>query len=245
MSGTFGVPVKVEGMTDVNTGLVNIQRALSNLFSQISSVVVTTNLIVSASPFLNSGTVGSAGTITAATLTASGLLGGHVGAVAGVVVLGPTLIDNANTLDAIQVLGTTTNSSAAAGFVGEYILSTVLVGSAIALTTATPANVTSISLTAGDWDVWGSVAFNPGASTTITVESGGIGITSATLPISPGAGAYASVSATFTTGAGDTLPVGMTRLSLAAPTTVYLVAQASFAVSTMGAYGFIGARRRR
>ena len=144
-----------------------------------------------------------------------------------------------------QVHGTATNDNAGAGIVGEFISSTVLVGAAVALTTATPANITSISLTAGDWDVWGTVAFNPAGTTTITDEFGGINTVSATLPTAPGSGAYASFSLPFTVGAGCVFPVGTARLSLASTTTVYLVAQANYAVSTMGAYGFIGARRRR
>jgi hypothetical protein len=41
------------------------------------------------------------------------------------------------------------------------------------------------------------------------------------------------------------MSVGTTRLSLSATTTVYLVANFSFATSTCSAYGFRGARRRR
>jgi hypothetical protein len=293
------VPVTVQGITDINTNLINIQRSLSGLISSITSVSIATNFTISAAPFLNSGTIGALGTITAATLTATGLLGGQVGTIAGVVAigsglnlsvgnvltstigggtvtqinttgpgisggpitstgalavqwnagivntLGTTLALSAGTLDVVQVIGVATNSSAPAGIVGEYISSTVLVGSAVALSTGTPANVTSISLTAGDWDVWGSVAFNPAGTTTITAESGGINTVTGTLPTSPGGGGFVSLAGGFTTGAGDTLPVGSTRLSLPATTTVYLVAQAAFAISTMGAYGFLGARRRR
>jgi hypothetical protein len=36
---------------------------------------------------------------------------------------------------------------------------------------------------------------------------------------------------------------GTRRLIIAATTSVYLVAQATFTVSTMGAFGFLGARR--
>lgn len=142
--------------------------------------------------------------------------------------------------------GTGTNDSAAAGIVGEIIESTVLVGSVVALTTATSANVTSISLTAGDWDVWGNVWFNPAATTSITRMQGAINTTSATLPTAPGAGArFAHSQAALVPNAQIGYPVGQLRISLSGTTTVYLVAEATFTVSTLGAYGYIGARRVR
>src|SRR5262245_57492548 len=83
------------------------------------------------------------------------------------------------------IRGTSTNDSAAAGYVGELMESEVLTGSAVSLTNNTAANVTSLSLTAGDWDVWGSVAFNAVAGTANLVV-GAINTTSATLPTIPG-----------------------------------------------------------
>jgi hypothetical protein len=144
------------------------------------------------------------------------------------------------------IVGTTTNNNANAGSVGEVIPSSVAVGSAVGLTTGTPANVTSILLTAGDWDVWGQVAFNPNASTTIAMVAGWINTASATQPLPSNiAAALNFLSASFGTGQGQVLPTGATRLSLSATTTVYLGAQSTFGISTMGAYGYIMARRRR
>jgi len=144
-----------------------------------------------------------------------------------------------------QIPGTGTNDNADAGNVGEYISSTVLAGSAVGLTTATAANVTSISLTAGDWDVWGAVANTVGAGTTTSLVVGWISTTSATQPTSPNEGAYASDSRAVAANGVVTMPVGSKRISLASTTTVYLGVRADFAVNTMAAYGFIGARRRR
>ena len=144
--------------------------------------------------------------------------------------------------------GTSTNDSASAGQVGEIVESTVLTGSAVALTTATPANVTSIELTAGDWDVWGSVWFSPVTSTSITVEAGAISTTSATLPTSPGGGArFNFIHAAVVPGNGALWgwPIGQTRISVASTTTVYLIAQATFTAAALSAYGYIGARRVR
>jgi len=144
-----------------------------------------------------------------------------------------------------EVLGTTTNDAASAGYIGEYISSTLAIGSAVSLTTATTANVTSISLTAGDWDVNGNIGFIAASGTLGTVQIVSISQTSATLPTSPNGGAYAREEIAFPATATQIIPTGTMRISLASTTTVYLVAQATFSVSTMTAYGFIGARRAR
>jgi hypothetical protein len=163
------------------------------------------------------------GTVTAAALQTTGLL-------------------TVSSLNGIA--GTPTNNNANAGSVGEYVSSTVAQGSAVSLTNGTPANVTSISLTAGDWDVWGTVAYSPGGTTVTTNIISGISTTSATLP-AVASGAYAYIPVTFSTGSAPIIPVGTTRISIASTTTVYLVAQSAFTTSTNAAYGGIYARRRR
>lgn len=141
------------------------------------------------------------------------------------------------------LVGVTSGSNASASIVGEIITSSVAVGSAVTLTTATAANVTSISLTAGDWDVTGVVAYNPGVTTTTTYFQGGISTTTATI----GAlGTYFTNTfaiATNTTDAAEVCPT--VQINVSGTTTVYLVTQAAFAVSTLKAYGFIRARRIR
>lgn len=142
--------------------------------------------------------------------------------------------------------GTTTSDSALAGQVGEYISSTLPFGTPVTMTTATTANITSISLTAGDWDVWGNVATIPAGSTLTNSVGGSVSLVSATLPTAPNGGGSAFVYTGNTiAGANMVLPVGMTRLSLASTTTVFLVANMQFNTSTLSSYGFIGARRAR
>src|SRR5579863_4104971 len=84
------------------------------------------------------------------------------------------------------ILGTSGTAAAAAGSVGEIIRSTIPSGSAVALTTATPANVTSVALTPGDWDVWGVVDFNPAGTTSITQLISSMSLTTATLSTQAG-----------------------------------------------------------
>ena len=96
--------------------------------------------------------------------------------------------------------GVTTNSNAAAGIVGEYISSSIASGSAVSLTTGVSANVTSISLTAGDWEVYGQGFRRPagGAAVCRALTAGISHEFDNTLPTAPGAGAIALISGVTT-----------------------------------------------
>lgn len=143
-----------------------------------------------------------------------------------------------------QVLGTTTNDNAAAGYIGEYISSSLAGGSNY--TSGVSADLATLSLTAGDWDVWGTVGAeaNNVGNTTSSAE-GWINTVSATRPALPGLGAYASAPYASAPTANVFLPVGVRRISLASTTTVYLSANVVISAGTFGKYGFIAARRVR
>jgi hypothetical protein len=147
------------------------------------------------------------------------------------------------------IKGTTAADNANAGSVGELLSSTQ--ATPVSLTTGTAANVlaATLTLTAGDWDVWGIVYFTPTATTSITQMAAGISATSAALP-----------SLTAYTGAvnnwqqpaqvpGSTNPiaveVGPIRVNVNTSTNYYLVAQGGFTASTLTAAGSLYARRRR
>ena len=144
------------------------------------------------------------------------------------------------------IIGTTTNDDAAAGSVGELILGTLDVSTPVSLTNATNADIVSISLTAGDWDVEGLIGFSSGATTNITQLFAWSSSTSATLPASTLYVKQQSPTAGVVVGANtQSFTIPFLRLSLASTTTVYLSARASFTISTLSAYGRIQARRRR
>lgn len=142
------------------------------------------------------------------------------------------------------IVGTTTNDNANAGSIGEVISATLATGSSVSLSTTVQKTVTSLSLTAGDWDCSGSVDYTFGATTTYTVLDQSISTTNNVI------GPQGSFS-TFTTasmGAPTRDPVWVTpvtRISVASTTTVYLVAYTEFAISTLRAYGDIRCRRMR
>lgn len=143
------------------------------------------------------------------------------------------------------IVGTVAADNASAGSVGELISSTVAVGSAVSLTSNTAANITSIVLTPGDWDVWGSVATNPAGTTTQSFLQASLSTTSATLGGLPNGGGSVTLPFSVTAGNPVGVPVGMKQYNVSSNTTVYLVINSTFATSTNSAYGFIAARRRR
>ena len=151
----------------------------------------------------------------------------------------------ANT-DITSLAGTATNDNAAAGKIGEIISSAVVVGSAVSLSTATGANITSISLTAGDWDVRACAGFHGSGTTVFFSTRAGINTTTATLPLASAGGLVVKGEAAGVVYSYDqVLGVPTVRVSVGSTTTVYLVAYSDFTTSTMVAYGFIEARRAR
>jgi hypothetical protein len=146
------------------------------------------------------------------------------------------------------IIGTTTNNSASTGSVGEYADAFRGGFSSISFTTGVPVNIESITLTAGDWDIWGNVAFQVDSGVTV-LQAGvaGLSTTSGTLP-----GAANRIGFDFGTagvvpagGQGNAFNVKALRLLTSSTTTVYLVASADFTTSTCAGLGGLAARRRR
>ena len=102
-----------------------------------------------------------------------------------------------------------------------------------------------LSLTAGDWDVWGEICFLPAATTSITQLAMGINSVSATLPAAGSGVSQITMPAFVPTAIPQCYDVVERRISISATTPYYLVAQAAFTVSTLSAFGTLYARRRR
>jgi len=141
------------------------------------------------------------------------------------------------------IIGTTTNNNADTGSVGEFKEESVARSVFPALTTNTAYDVTSIELTAGDWDVYGGVGFVFSATTTSTQVICAVSSTSATLPANH---YWSTVQPRTGNGLLDTsMAVVPQRFSLSGTTTIYLIAKAVFATSTAFTFGTIEARRAR
>jgi hypothetical protein len=165
---------------------------------------------------------------------------------AGVVSADTTAIGNGlGTFKANGIAGTTTNNNATAGNVGELITSVIATGSSVSLATGVTSNVTSVSLTAGDWDCSGAVDFTFGATTSYTNLIGSISTTTGTIGGQDSKFDF-ETSAIVPTGTNDaTFALPIVRELLSATTTVFLVAQGTFTLSTLKAYGTIRCRRVR
>ena len=144
------------------------------------------------------------------------------------------------------IIGTTTNDNAAAGSVGEYISAALPRANSITLTSSQPTSIVSILLSSGDWDVWGAMQnlFITGHDLSAVVC--GTSLVSNTFDtITTG---YVTSQTIQGLGAGNNanaqLSAPMRRLSISTTTTIYLTVQLNF-TGSMGAYGFIAARRAR
>jgi hypothetical protein len=145
-------------------------------------------------------------------------------------------------LHAGSIFGTAFADNAAAGGIGEFVQALLASGSATSLTTATAKNITSISLTAGDWDVSGNINFSAGTAT-VTGTAGGISTMSATLP-TDGSEVYSGVQVTLLSET-DSVTLPRKRISIATTTTVYLVGRSTFSAGSVSGFGQINARRVR
>jgi hypothetical protein len=143
-----------------------------------------------------------------------------------------------------QIAGTATNDSATAGNIGEVQRSKIAAGSAVSLVSVTAKDVTTITITPGDWDVSGSIFFTGGTGTTALNWQGGINTSANTLPVAPD-GNYAVIQASSAgvTLQGVTLPTDQWSVSVS--TTLHLVAFSNFSGGVQTAYGVITARRAR
>ncbi len=144
---------------------------------------------------------------------------------------------------AVVLQGTNTNDNAAAGVIGEVIAA---IQPGVSVSSAVVTNLTSITLTAGDWDVQGEMWFTTAAAGQLTGWHAAISPTSATIPaavamnesrmtLNLNAGAFGQVTA------GTLAPC---RVSIAAPAVYYLCTLPVFS-GTCTAAGKIWARRRR
>jgi hypothetical protein len=147
-----------------------------------------------------------------------------------------------------QFTGTSAGDSAGAGVVGEYASAIVLQASEVACNAA--ANIVTLNLSAGDWDVWGefwvdtvtggaTVSGNTRCCITQT------GATIATTPADGTASAGAFYGALASSNVAAKLPVGPTRVSLTTATNVFLVGAVGVSAGTANGYGILRARRFR
>lgn len=139
----------------------------------------------------------------------------------------------------VLIKGATNGSSISSGYVGNIVTSNVPFASAVSLTTATAKDVTTISLSAGNWYIFGNIFMNF-PSNTGSAPAGWISTTSATTPDFSTIYELNLVSSLISS-LGFTVP--STMLNLSTTTSVYLSGSATFASGTGTACGTITAIR--
>ena len=140
------------------------------------------------------------------------------------------------------ILGVATNSSATAGNVGEYVES--VVGATNYAATTQWGDLTSMSLTAGDWDVSLVVNSDPSGAT-MTVIQAGISTTSgnSSTGLVLGSSYVQDLAPTAVAQTSEVIP--SYRMSLAGTTTIYAKIAAVYSAGTPRVYGRLSARRVR
>lgn len=257
-TGKATISPAVTDVTGLGTGVAAFLATPSsaNLITALTDETGTGSAVFSVSPALTgtpTAPTAAAGTNTTQLATTAGIVAER----AATKTLTNTTLDSAGTGNSFQVgsvalskgqfPGETTTGSATAGNVGEVISSSVASGSAIGITSGAPINITSISLTAGDWDVSANISFGPAATTNVTLLLASISQTTGTSDLTTLGASNQQRSAGFVPGAGGTMNclVGPMRISLSGTTTIFLVTQANFTVATLSGYGILRARRAR
>jgi len=145
-----------------------------------------------------------------------------------------TVADALSKLAAQQGVGVTDGTAAAAGKIGEYLTATF--GSS-GLSNNVAADLGTLALTAGDWDVRGYATFTSSAT-----ALRGVFAWVGNAAVTPNQAAGIAVA---NMGTGTALWTGPQRFSGAGAMTAYLGVMASFSAGTAAASGFIAARRVR
>jgi hypothetical protein len=147
-----------------------------------------------------------------------------------------------------QLRGVTTATAPPAGMIGEELVSTVVIGSAVPLVNGAAKTVTSIVLTPGDWDVTGIGYFTGSSATKVAYIYATLSPIDNGLDQDPGRSGVMPFfyTAPLLTDINQvSQDAGTSRFTVAANTTVYLVVQASFNSGTWSAFGYLRARRMR
>ena len=214
---TLGVATATSLKFSGNNGLIdsngNEILALSPVASSVNNIIIG-NGGTGASPFIS-----AQGSDTNVTLALAGQGNGGV-----------------------NIKGTAAAGNAPAGYVGEFVTSNVPAASAVNMPSSTSTNITTISLTAGDWDVWGNIQFTSGGGQFLTSEYGWINLTSVTVP---DPSSYNSIAAATTAVSSISFNVPIIRVNVSTTTTVYLTGLVVFGTSTANACGNLSARRIR
>lgn len=182
------------------------------------------------------------GNARAGALASSGITGAAASG-ANADITSMTALTAINRTGGTSIKGINTNTAAAAGDVGEYIEANSFSVSAPA--TNTYGDITSITLTAGDWDISAIAASVINTGVTITSVISGIGTAPGTSGAGLTTGDTQGYSVPPTAQYLPTITIPPKRVLIASTTTYYLKMWISYASGTPQFHGRISARRVR
>jgi hypothetical protein len=139
------------------------------------------------------------------------------------------------------IKGVTDGSDAVAGYVGEFVSAAVT--TAVSLTTGVAHDLTTLTLSAGDWDVVGEAYFQGSSSSGSDDLRVWVNTVATTQPTGDQGGL--AIGSTSSGGLINNYTCSPLRVLSATSTLLYLGVNATFGSGTMVAKGFIRARRMR
>ncbi len=246
----FVYSVIMSPVSNSSTGVVNVNFSLISTVAQNVIGLTTAGSGTSSANFayLSSGSasaasVGAGTTLFCAFCNLSSSNTNFITGAGTVTYLGlqpgsnPTSINNVTTQNGGLLIGLSNGTAPSGGFLGEQIRGAA---TAVNLGNGTAANITSINITAGIWDVSGCYDISctsPNAITAITVS---ISTTSATNTGTKGDNNFIYNGLTVSE---ISAAIPSFRVTINTTTTYYLVAQSNFGAGTSAGNGRISATR--
>lgn len=246
-AGTAGGTTGILNLLGTTSGVVSttVQAAAGTYNFNLPTTAGSTGQVLTSAGGGSSAMTWSSGLVTSLTGDVTGTASG-----ASIATTAAATQANIVTLSkstGVAVHGSNTNDAASAGYVGELINANVARSSFISLSANTAANITSISLTAGDWDIRGAGGVR--TQNTMTQINVALNTTSASLGtgdsyanFGSGLGVMVNTGIAILAANDYTLALPTSRVSLSSTTTIYLVMQTDTA---QHAYGYVEARRVR
>src|SRR5215467_917148 len=203
--------MQLSGNASVNLNPVPLQQLNAMLASYATTAMLANYAPIASPTFTGTVTIPAGALITGYALLASPTFTGTVTI--------PTLGGGATANRNFNIQGVIDASNAPAGDVGEFVTGS---GGPSGASTNTWASTGSVSLTAGDWDVWGILMFSNSGGT-MTVCASGI---STALNVGPNLGTATNFTIPgMTTLNQVVMPV---RVNISTTTTVYINGYSSF-----------------
>lgn len=206
--GTQAAVVNGDGLGEVDfAGYDGTSAVISSYIQAVASAAVSTGIIPT--------------TINFKTMTAAGAInvGLAISHTQGVSVPNGTFTPH----QTFGIVGTNAVNNAQAGSVGERITNSA----SVSVATSTPTTITSISLTAGDWEIFGNFYWTTPNATTVSLFYGSVSGTTNSIAVSSSGGFNAFVGAAFT-GDGSSisgLDIPPIRVNISSSSTRYLTFQ--------------------